>query len=169
MIDQCLILIDAYQMDRKGKQVASKGKEKMYTPPTRASPRLAALRASSSTASPSAAPKSQEVLPTNQGTHEATNTELPRATKIRRTERISMKPIEGRFARRLAERTTPSKDTPKGKVLNVLSNDDELEVKIEDHTTELVETDEAIQERKEEEEEEEEDPKELPEEELQDF
>ncbi|MED6165776.1 hypothetical protein PIB30_102815, partial [Stylosanthes scabra] len=60
-----------------------------------------------------------------------------------------------RFARRLAERTTQFKATPKEKVLIVLSSDDEPENNIKSPTTEEVGT--------------EEDPEELPKEESQDL
>ncbi|MED6224452.1 hypothetical protein PIB30_084170 [Stylosanthes scabra] len=103
--------------------------------------------------------------PTNKGTREVTYTERPRITRIRRTTRISVKPVQGRFARRLAERTapTPSKNAPKEKVLMVLSSDDEPEANIEKHATKFVGIDEATQGEKEE------DPEELPKEEFQDF
>ncbi|MED6226710.1 hypothetical protein PIB30_106401 [Stylosanthes scabra] len=156
-------------MDHKGKQVASKGKEKMRTPPTRASPSLTALKAPLAIPSSPAVLKPQEVLPTNQEIREETNKELPKATKIKRTARISVKAIQGRFAHRLAERTTPFKATPKEKILIVLSSDDEPENKIEDPTTKVVEMNKAMQEKEEDEEEEEEDPEELPKEESQDL
>ncbi|MED6197811.1 hypothetical protein PIB30_060238 [Stylosanthes scabra] len=157
------------RMDHKGKQVASNKKEKMRTPPTRASPRLAALRAPLAIPSPPAALQPQEILPTNQENREATNTEIPRTIKIRKTARISVKPIQGRFASRLAERITPFKATSKEKVLIVLSSDDELENNIEAPTTEEVGTEEDPEELPKEEEEEEEDPEELPKEESQDL
>ncbi|MED6175462.1 hypothetical protein PIB30_078633, partial [Stylosanthes scabra] len=102
-------------MDCKGKQVTSKEKKKVHTPPTRASPRLAALKAPLAMPSLPTTLKPQEVLPADQENCETTKMELLRATKIRRTARISVKPIQGRFARRLAERTTPFKATPKEK------------------------------------------------------
>ncbi|MED6151264.1 hypothetical protein PIB30_080871 [Stylosanthes scabra] len=80
-------------MDRKGKQVAVNKKEKVRILPTRASPRLTALRAPLATPSSPAALQPQAILPTNQENREATNTEIPRTTKIRRTARISVKPI----------------------------------------------------------------------------
>ncbi|MED6112126.1 hypothetical protein PIB30_058856 [Stylosanthes scabra] len=82
-------------MDRKGKQVTSNKNEKMRTPPTRASPRLAVLRAPLAIPSPPAALQPQEILPTNQENSEATNTEIPRTTNIRKTARILLKPIQG--------------------------------------------------------------------------
>ncbi|MED6125724.1 hypothetical protein PIB30_071389 [Stylosanthes scabra] len=152
-------------MDRKRKQVASNKKEKMRTPPTKASPRLVALKAPLAIPTPPAAPQPQEVLPTNQENRVATNTEIPRTTKIRKTARISVKPIQGRLARRLAERTTPFGATPKKEVLIVLSSDDESKNNIKAFTTEEVETEEDPEELPKEEEEEKEDPEELPKEE----
>ncbi|MED6210218.1 hypothetical protein PIB30_062087 [Stylosanthes scabra] len=95
----------------QGKQVASKEKEKMRTPPTRTSSRLAALKAPPPLPSPSSVLKHQAVLATNQENHETTNLELPRATKMRRIARISIKPIQCRFSYRIAKRTAPSKAT----------------------------------------------------------
>ncbi|MED6126436.1 hypothetical protein PIB30_078396 [Stylosanthes scabra] len=107
----------------------------MRTPPTRTSPRLAV-----------------------ESTSGYTITILCTQT----TRSLAYRPGEP-FSRRLAERTTPSRATPKKRVLIMFSSNDEPENKSENPTTELVGMDEAMQEK------EEEDPEELPKEESQDL
>ncbi|MED6225612.1 hypothetical protein PIB30_095353 [Stylosanthes scabra] len=131
-------------MDRKRNQDALKGKEEVRAPPTRMSPRLAALRA----------PHPETPIP-----------EIPRVPKMRRTARISVKPVWLQFPERVLAERRPSIATTEEKVVITDSSDSETSKKVEDDNMEFVAMDEPFVQMEEvEEEEEEEDPEEDPEE-----
>ncbi|MED6128654.1 hypothetical protein PIB30_099962, partial [Stylosanthes scabra] len=153
---------------------------KMRTPPLRASPRLAALKDSPLPLSPTSVlrPKKLLVLALTvpkpilppvthvQKDPETPISEIPRVPKMRRTARISAKPVWLQFPERvLAERGLSMATTKKKVVIND-NSDSETSKKVEDDNMELIAMDEPfVQVEKVEEEEEEEDPEEDPEEE----
>ncbi|MED6113574.1 hypothetical protein PIB30_072148 [Stylosanthes scabra] len=153
---------------------------KMRTPPSRASPRLAVLKDSPLPPSPTsvlmpkklvilalAAPK--PILPLVTPAQKAPETlisEMPRVPKIRRTARISVKPVWSQFPKGVIAKGRPSIAATKEKVVSNDSSDSETSKKVEDHKMELIAMDEPFVPVEEvEEEEEEEDPEEDPEEE----
>ncbi|MED6200952.1 hypothetical protein PIB30_090273 [Stylosanthes scabra] len=192
-----------FKMDRKRNQAALKGKEKVRAPPTRMSPRLAALRAPHSPPlkmrtppsrasrrlaalkdsplppSPTivlmpkklvvlalAAPK--PILPSVTPVQKGPETPIPeisRVPKMRRTARISIKPVWRQFPEGVIAKGGPSIAATKEKVVINDSSDSETSKKVEDENMELIAMDEPfvpveeVQE-KEEEEDPEEDPKE---------
>ncbi|MED6125722.1 hypothetical protein PIB30_071387, partial [Stylosanthes scabra] len=165
-------------MDHRRKQLTSKGKEKLITPPTRASPRLAAMKTPHSPASPVSLlqPKKLLVLAIaakTLGSHSkvAGNLRTPimgdsRTTKVRRTARIFVKPIKRRFSVRIVAKGVPSKVAPKeAEVIDIIS-DSEKDMRDDEAALELTAIDGAFNQEDEEEEdprEEEEDPEEDPE------
>ncbi|MED6126057.1 hypothetical protein PIB30_074714 [Stylosanthes scabra] len=159
-------------MDRKRNQATLKGKEELRAPPTRMSPRLAALRAPHfpplkmrtppSRASPRLAALKDSPLPPS-----PTSVLMP---KKLRTARISVKPVWLQFPERVIAKRGPSIAATKEKVIINDSSDSETSKKVEDDNMELIAMDEPFVqveevEEEEEEEEEEEDPEEDPEEE----
>ncbi|MED6152644.1 hypothetical protein PIB30_094009 [Stylosanthes scabra] len=148
-------------MDHRRKQPASKGKEKLITPPTRASPRLAVMK----TPHPPASPVSAA------GNLHTPTTGDSRTTKVRRTARISVKPIKRRFSARIAAKGVQSKVTPKEAEVTDITSDNEKDMRDDEAALELTAIDEAFNQEEEEEEdpgEEEEDPKEDPEADIRD-
>ncbi|MED6189722.1 hypothetical protein PIB30_098753 [Stylosanthes scabra] len=193
-----------FKMDRKRNQAALKGKEEVRTPPTRMSPRLAALRAPHfppikmrtppSRASPRIAILKDSPLPLSptsvlrpkkllvlalvvpepmpppvtpvQTDSETPILEIPRVPKMRRTARISVKPVWLQFPERVLAERRPSIATTKEKVVINDSSDSETSKRVEDDNMELIVMDEPfVQVEEVEIEEEEEDPEEDPEEE----
>ncbi|MED6175999.1 hypothetical protein PIB30_083696 [Stylosanthes scabra] len=128
-------------MARNGPSTSAKGKGKAYGPPTRAFPRLAALRAQAATNPTPETP----VAPV-----------VPSPPTTRRTTRISMK----YYSMKLADRGGPSNVAPVDNDPIEVSSDSESELKPENAIRNLVEIEEEP------EEEPEEDPEEDPEEEL---
>ncbi|MED6201719.1 hypothetical protein PIB30_097887 [Stylosanthes scabra] len=191
-------------MDHKRNQAALKGKEEVRAPPTRMSPRLAALRAPRSPpikmrtppsrASPRLAALKDSPLPLSptlvlmpkkllvlalavpkpilplvtpiQKDLEIPIPEISRVPKMRRTARMSVKPVLLQFPERVIAERGPSIATTKEKVVINDSSDSETSKKVEDDNMELITMDEPfVQVEEVEEEEEEEDPEEDPEEE----
>ncbi|MED6136533.1 hypothetical protein PIB30_056926 [Stylosanthes scabra] len=191
-------------MDRNRNQAALKGKEKVRAPPTRMSPRLAALRAPHSPplkmrtpplrASPRLAALKDSPLPPSptsvlmpkklvvlalaalkpipppvthfQKDPETPIPEIPRVPKMKRTARISVKPVWFQFPERVIAKRGPSIAATKEKVVINDSSDSETSKKVEDDNMELIAVDESfVQEEEVEEKEEEVDPEEDPEEE----
>ncbi|MED6199040.1 hypothetical protein PIB30_072222 [Stylosanthes scabra] len=153
---------------------------KMRTPPSRASPRLAALKDSPLPLSPTSVlmPKKLLVLalavpkpilpPVTpiQKDPKITIPEIPRVPKMRRTARISVKPVWLQFPERVIAERGPSIAAKKEKVVINDSSDSETSKKVVDDNMELITMDEPVVQVEEvEEEEEEEDPEEDPEEE----
>ncbi|MED6198766.1 hypothetical protein PIB30_069653 [Stylosanthes scabra] len=92
--------------------------------------------------------------------------EIPRVPKMRRTARISVKPVWLQFPKRVIVEKGPSIVATKEKVVIDDSSDSETSKKVEDDNMELIPMDEPfVQVEEVEEEEEEEDPEEDPEEE----
>ncbi|MED6213728.1 hypothetical protein PIB30_096055 [Stylosanthes scabra] len=164
-------------MDRKGKQLASKGKEKLITPPTRASPRLTAMKTPHPPTSPvfMFQPKKLLVLAMEAETlghsrvaknlHTPTTGD-PRTTKVRRTARIFVKPIKRRLSERIAAKGMPLKVAPQVAEVTDISNDSEKDMRDDAAAVELIATDGVLnqaEEEKEDPKEEEEDPEEDPE------
>ncbi|MED6140488.1 hypothetical protein PIB30_093725 [Stylosanthes scabra] len=186
-------------MDRKRNQAALKGKEKVRAPPTRMSPRLAALRAPCappikmrtppSRASPRLAALKNSPIPLSPTsilrpkkllvlalavpklmlppvTHVQEDPETPipeilRVPKMRRTARISVKPIWLQFPGRVFAERRPSIATTKEQVVINDSSVSETSKGVEDDNMELITMDEPfVQVEEVEEEEEEEDPEE---------
>ncbi|MED6224860.1 hypothetical protein PIB30_088232 [Stylosanthes scabra] len=161
-------------MDRKRNQAALKGKEKVRALPTQVSPRLAALRVPQSPplktrtppsrASPRLTALKDSLLPPSPTSKdpEIPIPEMTRTTKVRRTTRISVKPIWRRFSERVIAKGEPSRAAPEEKDVIDVSSDSEMNKKIEDAAMELIAMDEAFiseEEEDPEEEEEEEHPK----------
>ncbi|MED6212228.1 hypothetical protein PIB30_081245 [Stylosanthes scabra] len=153
---------------------------KMRTPPSRVSPRLAALKDSHLPLSPTSVlmPKKllvlalavpKLILPPVTPVQKDPKTpipEIPRVPKMRRTARISVKPVWLQFPERVIAKRGPSIATTKEKVFINDSSDSETIKKVEDDNMELIAMDEPfVQVEEVEEEEEEEDPEEDPEEE----
>ncbi|MED6178839.1 hypothetical protein PIB30_111322 [Stylosanthes scabra] len=153
---------------------------KMRTPPSRASPRLVALKDSPLPPSPTsvlmpkklgilalAAPK--PILPSVTPVQKDPETpipEMPRVPKMRRTARISVKPVWHQFPERVIAKGGPSIAATKEKVVINDSSDSEISKKVEDDNMELIAMDEPFVPMEEDEEEEaEEDPEEDPDEE----
>ncbi|MED6165075.1 hypothetical protein PIB30_096133 [Stylosanthes scabra] len=147
---------------------------KMRTPPLRASPRLAALKDSPLPLSPTfvlrpkkllvialALPKPILPLVTHvQKDPETPISEIPRVPKMRRTARISVKPVWLEFPERVLAERGPSIATTKEKVVINDSSDGETSKRVDDNM-ELIAMDEPfVQVEEVEEEEEEEDPEE---------
>ncbi|MED6197602.1 hypothetical protein PIB30_058048 [Stylosanthes scabra] len=128
-------------MDHKRKLLASKGKGKLTTPPSQKSPKLAGL-------SPSLPPISSKIVlkPNNLlvlalaansfDPHSRTveNTKAPileelKATKGKRTARISVKPVRRRFSQRIIAKDGLFRPKPKKAEVINLSSDDEAEEK----------------------------------------
>ncbi|MED6150513.1 hypothetical protein PIB30_073043 [Stylosanthes scabra] len=160
-------------MDHKRKQLASKGREKLITLPTRASPRLAALKTPHPRTSPFSVlqPKKLWVLAIaanilGSNSKAARNlhiptTEDPRTTKVRRTARRSVKPIKRRFSARIATKGVPSKSASKEVEVIYISSNSEKDMRDDEATLELAAMDKVFNQEEEEEEdpeEEEEDP-----------
>ncbi|MED6152245.1 hypothetical protein PIB30_090064 [Stylosanthes scabra] len=152
----------------------------MKTPPSRISPRLAALRDSPLPLSSTSVlmPKKllvlalvvpKLILPPVTPVQKDTKTpilEIPRVPKMRRTTRISVKPVWLQFPKRVIAERGPSLAATKEKVVIDDSSDSETSKKVEDDNMELIAMDEPfVQVEEVEEEEEEEDPEEDPEEE----
>ncbi|MED6224603.1 hypothetical protein PIB30_085694 [Stylosanthes scabra] len=148
---------------------------KMRTPPSRASPRLAALKNSPFPLSPTSVlePKKLLVLALTvpkpmlhpithvQKDPETPIPEIPRVPKMRRTARISVKPVWLQFPERVLAERRSSIATTEEKVVISDSSDSKTSKKVEDDNMELVAMDEPfVQMEKVEEEEEEEDPEE---------
>ncbi|MED6163528.1 hypothetical protein PIB30_080853 [Stylosanthes scabra] len=153
---------------------------KMRTPPLRASPRLVTLKDSPLPLSPTSVlrPKKllvlalavpKPMLPSVSPVQKDPETpipEIPRVPKMRRTARISVKPIWLQFPERVIAERGPSIAATKEKVVIDDSSDSETSKKVEDDNMELIAMDEPfVQVEEVEEEEEEEDPEEDPEEE----
>ncbi|MED6124011.1 hypothetical protein PIB30_055024 [Stylosanthes scabra] len=153
---------------------------KMRTPPSRASPRLAALKDSPLPHSPTSVlmPKKLVVLALTvpkpilplvtpvQKDPETPIPEIPRVPKMRRTARISVKPVWRQFPEGVIAIRGPSVAAAKEKVVINDSIDSETSKKVENDSMDLIVMDEPFVQVKEvEEEEEEEDPEEDPEEE----
>ncbi|MED6201671.1 hypothetical protein PIB30_097285 [Stylosanthes scabra] len=186
-------------MDCKRNQAALKGKEevrapptwmssrlvalraprsppiKMRTPPSRASPRLAALKNSPLPLSPTSVlgPKKLLVLalavpkpmppPITHAQKDPKTPipEIPRVPKMRRTARISVKPVWLQFPEWVLAERRPSLAATKEKVVISDSSDSETSKKVENDNMELVAMDEPfVQMEDVKEEEEEEDPEE---------
>ncbi|MED6213842.1 hypothetical protein PIB30_097327 [Stylosanthes scabra] len=186
-------------MDRKRNQAALKVKEEVRAPPTRMSPRLAALRAPRSPpikmrtpplrASPRLTTLKDSPLPLSpasvlrpkkllvlvltvpkpilppvtpvQKDPETPISEIPRVPKMRRTARISAKPVWLQFPKRVLAERGPSIATTKEKVDINDSSDSETSKRVEVDNMELIAMDEPfVQVEEVEEEEEEEDPEE---------
>ncbi|MED6152066.1 hypothetical protein PIB30_088436 [Stylosanthes scabra] len=147
---------------------------KMRTPPSRASPRLAELKDSPLPLSPTsvlmpkklvvlalAAPKA--ILPPVTPVQKDPKTpisEIPRVPKMRRTARISVKPVWRQFPKGVIAKRGTSIAATKEKVVINDSSDSETS-KVEDDNIELIAMDEPfVQVEEVEEEEEEEDPEE---------
>ncbi|MED6124256.1 hypothetical protein PIB30_057281 [Stylosanthes scabra] len=169
-------------MDRKRNQAALKGKEKVRAPPTRMSPRLAALRAPHSPplkmrtsplrASPRLAALKDSPLPLSPTSVLMPKKLLVLALAVPKPILPPVTPVQKdpehlfwRYQGVLAERG-PSKATTKEKVVINDSIDSETSKKVEYDNMELIAMDEPfVQVEEVEEEEEEEDPEEDPEEE----
>ncbi|MED6150907.1 hypothetical protein PIB30_077182 [Stylosanthes scabra] len=154
---------------------------KMRTPPSRASPRLAALKDSlfppSSTsilipkklvvlALTAPKPTPPSVTPT-QRDPKTLISEMPRVPKMRRTTRISVKPVGRQFSEGVIAKGRPSTAATKEKFVINDNSDNEISKKIKDANMEVIAMDEpfVLVEEDEKEEEEEEDPEEDPDEE----
>ncbi|MED6224701.1 hypothetical protein PIB30_086551 [Stylosanthes scabra] len=124
-------------MNRKRKQVGSKGNEKLTTPPTRRSPRLAGIPPSPPPNSPKSVLKPSKLLllalatdALNPHLKEVENTqasviEKPKTAKAKKTARISVKPVRQRFSQRIIARGGPSRPKPKNvEVINLSSNNE---------------------------------------------
>ncbi|MED6210418.1 hypothetical protein PIB30_063931 [Stylosanthes scabra] len=143
---------------------------KMQTPPSRASPRLAALKNSPLPLSPTSVlgPKKLLVLALAvpkpmlppithvQKDPETPIPEIPRVPKMRRTARISVKPVWLQFPERVLAERRPSIATTEEKVVISDSSNSETSKKVEDDNMELVAMDELFVQMEEVEEEEEE-------------
>ncbi|MED6212663.1 hypothetical protein PIB30_085668 [Stylosanthes scabra] len=151
---------------------------KIRTPPSRASPRLAALKDSPLPPSPTsklvilalAAPKSTlpSVTPA-QRDPETPIPEMPRVPKMRRTARISVKPVWRQFPKGVIAKGEPSTAATKEKVVINDSSDSEISKKIEDANMKLIAMDEPFAPVEEDEEDPEEDPDEEEEGEIEYF
>ncbi|MED6222787.1 hypothetical protein PIB30_067773 [Stylosanthes scabra] len=152
-------------MDSKIKEVAltRKGKEKIRTQPTRTSPRFASKQSPISLPSKIRTPPTRafprlaglKALPPP--SHEIpifANPGTPKATKIRRTARISVKPIKRRFSQRIIAKEGSSTKASKEKVVIVLSSDHEIQKKVEEPAPELTVMNKDISEEEEDPEEE---------------
>ncbi|MED6112809.1 hypothetical protein PIB30_065033 [Stylosanthes scabra] len=64
--------------------------------------------------------------------------EMPRTTKVRRTARISMKPIKRRFSERIIAKGGPSRAAPKENIVIDVSSDSEISREIENAAMELI-------------------------------
>ncbi|MED6189413.1 hypothetical protein PIB30_095742 [Stylosanthes scabra] len=124
---------------RCGPSPSAKGKAKAYSPPTRASPRLAVLRAKASPHSPTPS------LPPKRHHIPAIALVSPLAMG-NNTSKISAKHIRRR-SQRIADRGGTSTSAPKEKVVIAISSDFELEPKLEDTIREVVEMDEDPEEK----------------------
>ncbi|MED6161551.1 hypothetical protein PIB30_061852 [Stylosanthes scabra] len=163
---------DRVTMDHK-RQCTSKGKEKLIPPPTRASPRLAATKTPHSLTSPISVlqPKKLFVLAiaaNTLGSHSkaagnlhAPTTGGPRTTKVRRTARISVKPIKRNFSTRIASKGAPSKVAPKEADVMDISSDSEKDMRDYEAALELTVMDGTINQEEEEEEDNEEEKEDL--------
>ncbi|MED6221847.1 hypothetical protein PIB30_058617 [Stylosanthes scabra] len=107
---------------------------KAYAPSTRASPRLAALRAQASPPSPtpSLPPKKRPIPATSP---------IPKPSAGKRTTRISIKPVF-RHSQRIAARSGPPTSAPKEKVIIEISSNAVPEHRLEDTICEVVKMDE---------------------------
>ncbi|MED6223741.1 hypothetical protein PIB30_077034 [Stylosanthes scabra] len=155
-------------MDRKRNQAALKGKEKVRTPPTRMSPRLAVLKAPQSPPLKRRTPPSR-ALPRLVGLRDSllppSPTSMLMPKKLLVLALAAPKPTTPsvtprRFPERVITKGEPSRAAPKEEVVIDASSNSEVNKEVEDAPMELIAMDEPLILEEEDEEEEEEDPKE---------
>ncbi|MED6203273.1 hypothetical protein PIB30_113804, partial [Stylosanthes scabra] len=134
------------------------------TPPSRASPRLAALKDSLLLPSPTSVIMHEKLLvlalaapmttlPSVANVSKdpiAPTLEPPQPCKIRRTARISVKPIKRRFSERIIAKGGPSRAVTTERIIIDDSSDSEINKEIEDDAKELSAMDEPLVPEKEE-------------------
>ncbi|MED6222187.1 hypothetical protein PIB30_061921 [Stylosanthes scabra] len=125
-------------MDRKRKQITPKRKGKLIVPPTKKSPRLVAMQTSQPPVSPTSVLKPNKLVvlalvantltPHSKAVEDiqAPVTKSPKAVKVGKTARMSLKPLEHRFSARLRAQGGPSKVPKKEiEVISLISGDEE--------------------------------------------
>ncbi|MED6210827.1 hypothetical protein PIB30_067802 [Stylosanthes scabra] len=143
------------KINRKRKQVASKRKEKLTTPPTQKSPRLAGIPPSPPPNSPKSVLKSSKLLvlalavdALNPHLKAVENTQASviekwKTAKAKKTARISVKSVRQRFSQRIIAKGGPSRPKPKKvEVINLKKEEDPEYKEEEEDPEESVEAEE---------------------------